>query len=111
MPEPSDEELYEDSNSYGDIIDQLINRFVNTTFEYTGDQHDRIAVQEIYKSFCRLYSKEVSSLDIQLNGFASRLKKCVREGSIRKKKNQSTLCGYDWKAEEPDFDFWDREVK
>lgn len=111
MPEPSDEELYEDSNSYGDIIDQLISRFVNTTFEYTGDQHDRIAVQEIYKAFCGLYSKEVSSLDIQLNGFASRLKKCVREGSIRKKKNQSTLCGYNWKAEEPDFDFWDMEVK
>lgn len=75
-------------------IEDCIEKFVEENLIFTGNSHDCLAIGDLHHIFLSFY-KEMGGFDeVKLNGFASRIKKYVSKGNIKKLNGLSSLIGY-----------------
>ena len=101
MPEPTNDDLYIEDVSNPTELDGLIASFVEK--ELIPDTNAHIAVKDIFDKFCNLNTDIANISGLKLNGFAARLKKVLPKGYFSKRKNISTLLGYDFLNKYNDF--------
>ena len=91
------ENIYEDEIL---DVDETIEKFIERTLLFTGNSEDKLTIGSLHELFVSYYTCAGGIGEIKRNGFASRIKKYVANGQIKKLNNLSTLIGYKLKEKD-----------